>query len=104
MASGLRKSNELLKKLLKDPDEEAVIMGSSSSSATSSSSSSSASASASHQLDHTYQEREDQLLKSLGFPTASPMAPIRKSPANGQSPPFNSPHLPSFTEFFPSFT
>ena len=65
---GLRKPNELLKKLLKDSDEDQS------------------------NVDHGYQEREEQLLKSLGFPsqsqaqqnapvTSAPSTPIGKSPS-----------------------
>ena len=65
---GLRKPNELLKKLLKDSDEDHS------------------------NVDHGYQEREEQLLKSLGFPsqlqtqqsapvTSAPSTPIGKSPS-----------------------
>ena len=71
---GMRKQNELLKKLLKDPDEDQP------------------------HHDHTYQEREEQLLKSLGFPSPSqpqsqpqppPLTPIGKSPAGNEATAFS---------------
>ena len=72
---GLRKPNELLKKLLKDSDEESQQIGASGSGGNGSGASSSNHLYLSNQIDlnqESFQSQEEQLLlKSLGFPSPS---------------------------------